>query len=57
MRPQAVTDNMTAFFSLHLHDSLAGFMGLGVHEFKGGGVIPPNQLGLAKHRTVFWGNA
>ncbi|WP_090138097.1 DUF2235 domain-containing protein [Limnohabitans sp. DM1] len=53
IRPQALTDNMERLFAYHLHDSLAGFIDMGVDEFRSFG---GNQLGLSKFRTVFKGN-
>ena len=53
IRPQALTASMEKLFGEYLHDSLAGFMGMGMDEFRAAG---GNQLGLTKFRTVFKGN-
>ncbi|MFM7025807.1 MAG: phospholipase effector Tle1 domain-containing protein, partial [Limnohabitans sp.] len=59
MRLQALTDSMAKLFASHLHDSLAGFIGIGVDESTGfdlGLKVFGNQLGLMKFRTVFKGD-
>lgn len=45
-----VTDAVEALFDMFVHDSMAGFIDMGVNEYKF------NNMGLAKFRTVFKGN-
>jgi hypothetical protein len=50
IKPGALTTDIERMFSNFVHDSLAGFMGLGMDEYR------HNRLGLAKYRTVFKGD-
>lgn len=47
---QAVTPEMEAFFDRYIHDSMAGFIDMGMNEYA------LNGLGITKFRTVFKGN-
>lgn len=47
---RAVTLEIETFFDRYLHDSMAGFIGMGMNEFA------LNHIGFAKFRTVFKGN-
>lgn len=47
---KAVTSEMETFFDKYIHDSMAGFIDMGMNEYK------LNGIGLTKFRTVFKGN-
>jgi hypothetical protein len=47
---RAVTPAVTTFADRYVHDSVAGFLGMGMNEYFF------NGMGLAKFRTVFMGN-
>lgn len=47
---QAVRPEMEVFFDNYIHDSMAGFIDMGMNEYK------LNNIGLTKFRTVFKGN-
>jgi len=47
---KAVTTEMEVFFDKYIHDSMAGFIDMGMNEYK------LNGIGLTKFRTVFKGN-
>lgn len=47
---RAVSPEMEAFFDKYIHDSMAGFIDMGMNEYK------LNNIGIAKFRTVFKGN-
>ena len=46
----SVKPGVEDFFDRYVHDSMAGFIGMGMDEFK------MNGIGLAKFRTVFKGD-
>ena len=46
----AVSPEMDAFFDKYIHDSMAGFIDMGMNEYK------HNNIGITKFRTVFKGN-
>lgn len=50
MEVKRVTPAVEAFFDGYVHDSMAGFMQMGVNEYN------LNGMGLSKFRTVFKGN-
>jgi len=43
-------DDIGTFFDVHVHDSMAGFIGFGMPEFE------VNGYGLAKYRRLYFGN-
>jgi hypothetical protein len=45
-----VSSSMAMFFGRHVHDSMAGFIGMGMDEFAW------NGYGLGKYRRIFFGN-
>lgn len=57
MDTRALTPGIEHLFNHHVHDSLAGFIDMQMHEFTGlSDRFFGNRLGLAKYRTVFKGN-
>jgi hypothetical protein len=47
---RSVTPEMEAFFDRYIHDSMAGFIDMGMDEYQ------MNSIGILKFRTVFKGN-
>lgn len=47
---KVLTPEMDAFFDRYIHDSMAGFIDMGMNEYK------MNGIGITKFRTVFKGN-
>jgi hypothetical protein len=50
IKTEAVTPEIEKFFDSYVHDSMAGFIDMGMNEYK------LNGIGIAKFRTTFKGN-